>query len=155
MSNVENIPVQDVYSVSNLVDCLGYTRQSISKAIREVCPDAKKGKRGYELDIDEVRAIASHFSIAIDVDDATQQEPSCELDLVKATIEVLQNQLTEKDKQIAELNATISELLQTNKALSANATMITAKELKESQQETLDVPAQPKTFFEKLRGLFQ
>ena len=65
------------------------------------------------------------------------------------------NQLSEKDKQIAELNATISELLQTNKALSANATMLTAKELKESQQETLDVPAQPKTFFEKLRGLFQ
>ena len=154
MSNVVNIPVQDVYSVSNLVDYLGYTRQSISKAIREVCPNAKKGKRGYELDLDEVRAIASHFNIAIDVDNATQQEPSGELDLVKATIEVLQNQLTEKDKQIAELNATISELLQTNKALSANATM-TAKELKESQQETLDVPAQPKTFFEKLRGLFQ
>ena len=75
--------------------------------------------------------------------------------LIRETVSILQKQLEEKDAQIAALNSTVAELVQSNKALSANATMHTAKQMQDEQEELDIVPQnQNKTFLQKLKELF-
>lgn len=157
VSKAIKIPVQDTYTVSNLVKLFGYTRQSIAKAIREVCPNAEKTPKGYRLTLSEAQSIAAYYSIKTEVVSECEQEPkdTDELKLIRETVSILKKQLEEKDAQIAALNSTVAELVQSNKALSANATMHTAKQMQDEQEELDIVPQnQNKTFLQKLKELF-
>lgn len=176
MSQTVILPVQDVYSVSDLVKYLGYTRQSIAKAIREVCPNAEKGTKGYRLTVQDVRSIAANFSIVVEI----EKEPKAkeenqnqkQIEAYETLIELLKEQIKAKDAQIAALNEQLAsfgeqnvklikimdDLTDTSKALATNATMHTAKDIKQGQEpdEPLSIVPQNqnKTFLQKLRELF-
>ncbi len=176
MSKTVILPVQDVYSVSDLVKYLGYTRQSISKAIHEVCPNAEKGTKGYRLTADNARAIAANFSIVLEIENEPrakeEKQNQKQIESYEQLIELLKEQIKAKDSQIAALNeqfTSISEqnaklikimddLTDTSKALATNATMHTAKDIKQEQEpnEPLSIVPQNqnKTFLQKLRELF-
>lgn len=173
MSRSVILPVQDVYSVSDLVKYLGYTRQSISKAIHEVCPNAEKGTRGYRLTADNARAIAANFSIVVEIENEPRaKEEKQNQKQAETLIELLKEQIKAKDAQIAALNEQfasigeqnarlieiIDDLTDTSKALATNATMHTAKDIKQEQEQNEPLSIVPqnqnKTFLQKLRELF-
>lgn len=176
MSQTVILPVQDVYSVSDLVKYLGYTRQSIAKAIREVCPNAEKGTKGYRLTADNARAIAANFSIVVEIEKEPrakeEKQNQKQIEEYEKLIELLKEQIKFKDAQITALNErlastdeqnaklieVVSDLTDTSKALATNATMHTAKDIKQGQEpdEPLSIVPQNqnKTFLQKLRELF-
>jgi len=166
------LPVQDTYSVSDLVSCLGYTRQSVSKAIRKVCPNADKTSKGYRLTADEAMAVASCFSIDASFENKetvkeTQEKKEADnsfngllVEQLKAKdkqIELLSEQLKTMSEQNLALIKTVNELTTATKTLAANATMHTAKEIQQdNSEEPLGIVPQKQSssFLDKLRSLF-
>lgn len=171
MSKTVKLPAKSLYSVADLVNALGYTRQSIATAVKEVCSNAEKTSKGYRLTKKEVVSIAEKFDIEVSFEGEKAQEKedgqqSNELDLLKSTLDMLQEQLKEKDRQLAAkdkqieaLQANVSQLLDSNKALAANATLHTAKSIqdgqKEQEKEPMEiVPQKQRTFLDRLKDFF-
>lgn len=173
MSRETFLPAQDVYTVADLVNHFGYTRQSIAKAIRAVCPNASKDGKAYRLTLNEALAVANYYSITVNFDSSAKpsEETNQQSEADKEMIEYLLEQIKAKDEQIQALNEnlktmtenslrlseTITELTATTKALAANATMHTAKQMQEKQEEkavSIVPQNQSRSFLDKLKDLF-
>lgn len=159
---------QSLFTIKEIADALGYSKPSISKAISELGIDPDKKGRSFVLTKDQARSIAEYFNTSFEVknDPKETKGSSKEIEALEKTISILEKQLEVKDKQIEELGNTVSNLIDTNKALSASIAMYEAKvlfadpeqaetEIKNDIEESSQDPKEEKKkgFFARLFGI--
>lgn len=182
IEQIEQTPGQEGFSTSEVAARIGYTRQSVSNAMKELGLEVKKTRRGYRLTAQQADAIAKYFGAEASFEDKTeeqgqsqeseqdQEEPLPQhpnnSDIEKMLIESFERQLAAKDKQIEELNELIKatqqqidraqeqidSLLETNKALSAAQAVTTAADKKEILLAEKADEPKKKGFFARLFG---
>lgn len=133
------------YTTSEAASLLGYSRQHIGKAIRELGIDAQKSNKGYSLTAEQVNRLAEHFGaepiamesegqLQADASLGTAADVSSANNAVDNAVAALTKQLEVKDaqiaayqEQVATLSSQVATLLDANKALSAaNAVQVVA-----------------------------
>lgn len=161
------------YTTSEAAALLGYSRQHIGKAIRELGIDAQKSSKGYSLTVEQVNELAEHFGaepIELEPEEQPQDDASqgagtdakSANNAVDDAVAALTKQLEIKDAQIAAyqeqvttLTNQVSSLLETNKALSAaNAVQIAADKKEKLLAEPKEEPQEQKKkgFWARLFG---
>lgn len=116
------VPAQEAYTVSHLVDATGYTRQAIAKAIRDYCPTAGKSSKGYSLSQDEACLVLAGLGYSATFATPGEAETASEAKtaqpvadrMLAGLVATLQAQLEAKDRQIADLQAQVSMLVEQN-----------------------------------------
>ena len=177
---IEKTPVQDGFSTSEVAARIGYTRQSVNNAIKELGLEVMKTRKGYRLTAQQANAIAKYFGKEASFEDKAEEQgqeqeqgqeeplpqPLNNNDIEKMLIESFERQLAAKDKQIEELNKQINAiqkqidkaqeqiggLLETNKALSAAQAVTTAADKKEILLAEKAEEPKKKGFFARLFG---
>lgn len=177
---IEQTPGQEGFSTSEVAARIGYSRQSIANAMKELGLEVKKTRKGYRLNAQQADAIAKYFGKEASFEDKAEeqsQEPEQDQeeplpqhlnnsDIEKMLIESFERQLAAKDKQIEELNELIKvaqqqldkaqeqigSLLETNKALSAAQAVTTAADKKEILLAEKAEEPKRKGFFARLFG---
>lgn len=149
------------YTTSEAAALLGYSRQHIGKAIRELGIDAQKSSKGYSLTVEQVNKLAQHFGTE-PIESEPEEQPQADTNAVDDAVAALTKQLEIKDAQIAAyqeqvtaLTNQVSSLLETNKALSAaNAVQIAADKKEKLLAEPKEEPQEPKKkgFWARLFG---
>lgn len=149
MAQNEKTPVQK-FTTKFLAETLGYTQQSIRNAFEALGIEPSKSNKGYVLTAEQATSVARHFGKDIDFAAFEQQETEPQ-DLLQNVIQILQQQLEEKDKQIERLQNQLDTLLETNKAISASSA---AKQVAETKELLIaDKAEEPKKgFFARLFG---
>lgn len=177
---IDRLSGQEDFSTSEIAARIGYTRQSVNNAMKELGLEVKKTRRGYRLTAQQADAIAKYFGKEASFEDKAekqeqgqepeqgQEEPLPQhpnnSDIEKMLIESFERQLAAKDKQIEELNEQIkvaqqqldkaqdqiSGLLETNKALSAAQAVATAADKKEILLAEKAEESKKKGFFARL-----
>lgn len=153
---------QSLFTIKEIADALGYSKPSISKAISELGIEPDKKGRAFVLTKNQARSIAEYFNTSFEANkDPKESEGSNkEIEALEKTISILERQLEIKDKQIEELGNTISNLIDTNKALSTSIAASDVKalfsdpeQIKKQTKDAVKDPAQdPKE--EKKKGFF-
>lgn len=180
IEQIEKTPGQEFFSTSEVAARIGYTRQSINNAMKELGLEVEKTRKGYRLTAQQADAIAKYFGAEASFEDKAEeqsQEPEQDQeeplpqhpnnsDIEKMLIESFERQLAAKDKQIEELNKQINAiqqqldkaqeqiggLLETNKALSAAQAVTTAADKKEILLAEKAEEPKRKGFFARLFG---
>lgn len=180
IEQIEKTPGQEFFSTSEVAARIGYTRQSINNAMKELGLEVEKTRKGYKLTSQQADAIAKYFGAEASFEDKAEeqsQEPEQDQeeplpqhpnnsDIEKMLIESFERQLAAKDKQIEELNELIKVaqkqldkaqeqiggLLETNKALSAAQAVTTAADKKEILLAEKAEEPKRKGFFARLFG---
>lgn len=149
MAQNEKTPGQK-FTTKFLAETLGYTQQSIRNAFEALGIEPSKSNKGYALTAEQATSVARHFGKDIDFAAFGQQETEPQ-DLLQNVIQILQQQLEEKDKQIERLQTQLDTLLETNKAISASSA---AKQVAETKELLIaDKAEEPKKgFFARLFG---
>ena len=180
IEQIEKTPGQEFFSTSEVAARIGYTRQSINNAMKELCLEVEKTRKGYRLTSQQADAIAKYFDVEASFKDKAEEQsqepeqdqedplpqPLNNSDIEKMLIESFERQLAAKDKQIEELNRQIkvtqqqidkaqeqiSSLLETKKALSAAQAVTTAADKKEILLAEKAEEPKRKGFFARLFG---
>lgn len=162
------------YTVAEVSEALGFTKQHVNRTIRELGLDVAKQGNKTVLTPCQADQIAKHLykpPISTLLDSQEEEEPQeqpQENPLLDSVVITLQEQLRESDKQIASLlslleskDRQIDTLLETNKALSASQAAKQVAETKElllsdnKPQEVSEQQPQKISFGQWLKSRFQ
>lgn len=170
MEQIDKMTAQ-VLTTKAVAEKLGYSQQSVRNAIGLLNIRAEKAKSGYALTPEQADCIAEYFYSSVrftsndeeETQDTEQetQEPQG-VPLLDSVVLTLQEQMKEKDKQIASLQSLleskerqIDTLLETNKALS---TSHAAKEVAETKEllivDKTEEQPQDLSFWQRLKFAF-
>lgn len=150
--------MQKSYTIREIANAIGYTKPSISKAIKELGITPAKNGNTNILTQEQAEMIATRFGKTLN--ESAENEPSSTADtesVLKQYVALLESQLAIKDNQIEEQSKlieqqqeTINHLIDTNKALSASIAVNEAQALltqpiqEQEKQEVHETVQEPK-----------
>ena len=155
--------VQKTYTIRQIADAIGYTKPSISKAIKELGITPAKNGNTNILTQEQAEMIAAHFGKTLQESAANDEVTNSDSEKVlKQYIELLEQQLAAKDELLLKQQETINQLVDSNKALSASIAANEAKALlmqpiqeqenKEQEQQETAQEQKKKGFWARILG---
>lgn len=164
--------MENTYTIREIALAIGYTKPSVSNAIKELGITPAKNGNTNILTQEQAEQIANHFGKTLDSKDVTSKSKD-ETEIERQHqqyVSLLESQLKAKDEQIKSLQETmaglqstvtglqetIDNLISTNRALSASVAVKDAQQMLEAKpiQEKEEQPQEPKKkgFWARLFG---
>lgn len=154
--------MKNTFTIREIADVIGYTKPSISKAIKELGITPSKDKNTNILSLEQAKQIAAHFGKTIEALEEKEETSSSESEkALRRYIELLESQLTAKDELLLKQQETINQLVDSNRALSASIAASEAKALlaqptqekeQQQQQQETNQEEKKKGFWARLFG---
>lgn len=137
LAKLDKIPAQGLSS-SQVAENLGYSSQSVRNAAKELGIEPQRKGNRYVFTAEQANAIAAHFGKEPIADESEEQRieeneesPSDVLELLKKQMEIQEQTIELLREQLKEKDAQINSLIETNRAFSAERALTTAAEKKE------------------------
>lgn len=151
--------MQKTYTIRQIADAIGYTKPSVSNAIKELGITPAKNGNTNILTQEQAEMIAAHFGKTLQETAANDEATNSDSEKVlKQYIELLEQQLAAKDELLLKQQETINQLVDSNKALSASIAANEAKALlmqpiqEQEQQEEAAQEPKKKGFWARILG---
>lgn len=147
------------YTTKKLAQSFGVSAQTVRNAVKDLKmnPNKPEDSRSFIFTQEQALEIARHLKKKLPQEkEETENAGNVVFDdlisFYKEQIEDLKEQIKIKDEQIANQDKHISALLETNKQLSANATLQTAVENKDLLLAEVKPAEEKKSFWKRLFG---
>lgn len=161
MAKLDKIPGQGLSS-SQIAKKLDYSSQSVRNAAKELGIEPQRKGNRYVFTAEQANEIAAYFDkepIAKESEEQEEQEeeskesPSDVLELLKKQMEIQEQTIELLREQLKEKDAQINSLIETNRAFSAERALTTAAEKKELLLADSTQEQKKKGFWARLFGV--